>query len=286
MRVIIDTLEPFDRDGSVDLRGGELAVAEELLHAAEVGAVVEEMGREGVAQLVGSEAGVEPGGSEVALEQELDGAAVELFALGGDEEDVVVEGAGVEIGLERADRGAADRAHALLAAFAEDADGALPEIEVAALEGHQFRETQPGAVEDFQPRDVAEHLPVLGVAAGLLFAAGGLEFFAFVPKKFRGLEQGQDLFLVEKDGEAARHLGQGEVGDGVRFHPAFAEGLLVEGAQGGEAESDGAGAELLRPGEAVEVGLEVGGLQVPPRFVRDGGLEFEEGLAVIADGVG
>ena len=46
------TLEAIDGDGSVNLRGGELAVAEQFLHAAQVGAVIEQVRGEGVAQLV------------------------------------------------------------------------------------------------------------------------------------------------------------------------------------------------------------------------------------------
>ena len=53
----------------------------------------------------------ESGGEEITLERELHGAAVELRAcLRGKEERVAVVRAGVEIGLDRADGGTAERA--------------------------------------------------------------------------------------------------------------------------------------------------------------------------------
>ena len=52
MGLIIDTFQSLDRDGSVNLRGGQLAVTEQFLHAAQIGAVVEQVGREGMPQFV------------------------------------------------------------------------------------------------------------------------------------------------------------------------------------------------------------------------------------------
>ena len=53
MGVVVDLFHAFGGDVGVDLGGGETGVAEEFLDAAEVCAVVEEVGGEAVAELVG-----------------------------------------------------------------------------------------------------------------------------------------------------------------------------------------------------------------------------------------
>ena len=45
-------LQPFARHVGIDLRGGNVAVPEQHLHHAQVGAMVQQMGGEGVVKLV------------------------------------------------------------------------------------------------------------------------------------------------------------------------------------------------------------------------------------------
>lgn len=52
MRFLVDLFHALDRDMSVNLRGRETGVAEQGLHAAEVGPMIEEMSCETMAQLV------------------------------------------------------------------------------------------------------------------------------------------------------------------------------------------------------------------------------------------
>ncbi len=49
----VELFEPFPGDVGIDLGGGEVAVAEQHLHDPQVGAVIEQMGGEGVTQGVG-----------------------------------------------------------------------------------------------------------------------------------------------------------------------------------------------------------------------------------------
>ncbi len=49
----VELLEPLPGDVGIDLGGGEVAVAEQHLHYPQVGAVIEQMGGEGVTQGVG-----------------------------------------------------------------------------------------------------------------------------------------------------------------------------------------------------------------------------------------
>ena len=53
VRGVVDGAQPLPTDMSVTLGGGEVGVTEQLLHGAEVGATVEQVGGEGVAQGVG-----------------------------------------------------------------------------------------------------------------------------------------------------------------------------------------------------------------------------------------
>ena len=53
MKLLVDRSEVFAVHVGVDLGGGEVGVAEHLLHRAQVGAALEQVGREAVAQRVG-----------------------------------------------------------------------------------------------------------------------------------------------------------------------------------------------------------------------------------------
>src|ERR1700722_13003743 len=114
------------------------------------------MGRERMPQLVRSQLGVEPRRGEVTLQGELDRPPVELPPLRGNKKRLAVEGARVEISFQRADGGISQRAKSFLPALADDAHRSLVKIEIAPLDLHQFRKTQPGAVKKLEPRDVAE----------------------------------------------------------------------------------------------------------------------------------
>jgi hypothetical protein len=63
--VVVSVAEAFFCDVGVDLGGGEGGVAEEGLDGTEVGPVVEEVGREGVAEFVGGDVEGDGGEGEV-----------------------------------------------------------------------------------------------------------------------------------------------------------------------------------------------------------------------------
>ena len=52
MRLLVDLLQPLRCDVRVDLRGGEIGVAEKFLNAAQVGTGIEHVGGEAVPKLV------------------------------------------------------------------------------------------------------------------------------------------------------------------------------------------------------------------------------------------
>jgi len=64
----VGAAEAFDADVGVDLSGGDVGVAEHFLDGAEVGTVVEEMGRKGVAEHVRGDILTDVGGSGAAFD--------------------------------------------------------------------------------------------------------------------------------------------------------------------------------------------------------------------------
>jgi hypothetical protein len=75
----------------VDLGGREGLVAQEFLDAAEVRAVVEEVGGEGVAEGVGGDGGVQADLDEVLVELAADGAGAEALAVLVEEEGDIAD---------------------------------------------------------------------------------------------------------------------------------------------------------------------------------------------------
>ena len=173
-------------DVRVDLRGGDVRVAEELLHDAEVGAADEHVGREGMAEHVRMHLGAADGAggslddlvngdalerSPCAREQQLvsaePGAAVELWA------------AVLEVLLDGIKRGLRDGDDALLVPLADDGEHALLDVHAAEVERADFACAQAARVEEVEQRAVAE-VEVERVFSGLLFAdddarGGGLD---------------------------------------------------------------------------------------------------------------
>ena len=74
VRGIVGFFEAFDGDVGVDLRGGEVGVAEEFLDAAEIGAAVKEVCGVAVAEFVGGDFGIEAGAGKISLEAGLNDA--------------------------------------------------------------------------------------------------------------------------------------------------------------------------------------------------------------------
>ena len=133
-------------DVRVDLRGDEALVAQQFLHAADVGAAVQQVRGEAVAERVGRRALVEAGFFEVLFEHPGDAAGGEPGAeLVGEDRGLAAclfarrELADCEPALERAGGVGADRREPFLLAFAADADDAGREIEVAVVAGRRAR---------------------------------------------------------------------------------------------------------------------------------------------------
>ena len=86
MRSLVGGAEAGGADVRVDLRRHEALVAQEFLHAADVGAAVQEVRREAVPERVGRGATIETRGSQILFEHPADAAGGEAAAEAIDEE--------------------------------------------------------------------------------------------------------------------------------------------------------------------------------------------------------
>ena len=162
VRLEVGIPPPPIRDMGVDLGRPQVGVAEHLLHAPEVGAALEQVGGEGVAEEVRVDTlGVEPGLRREASDDQERTCAGERSALGVEEELRAVPAVEVrppagQVPPQRLDRLGPERDDALLVALADAAHEALLEVDAAALEPDGLADPEAGAVEQLDQRPVAE----------------------------------------------------------------------------------------------------------------------------------
>lgn len=145
----------------VALRRSEVGVAEHLLHGAQVGATLEQVGREGVAE----EMGVDALRLETRLRGEL--AQDEEGARAGERPSTCVQEelrpvATIEVGASHREvatdglgRRAPERNDALLAALADDPNDPLVEVDGALLETDRLGDAEARPVQELDERAVA-----------------------------------------------------------------------------------------------------------------------------------
>ncbi len=68
MVFLVKALEPLAGDVSINLRGREVTMPQEQLHHAEIGAVIEQVGRKGVPKPVGRDGPIDAGFQRVTLD--------------------------------------------------------------------------------------------------------------------------------------------------------------------------------------------------------------------------
>src|SRR5439155_1407537 len=74
MRLVVAVAQPVGGHVRVNLRVGETAMAEQFLHAADVGAAIQQVSCKAVAERVRARARIEPRLGEILLEQPADAA--------------------------------------------------------------------------------------------------------------------------------------------------------------------------------------------------------------------
>lgn len=284
---LVSASEAVGGDVSVDLGGGELGVAEHFLDASEVGASVEQMGGEAVAEFVGRDLGIEPRGEQMAFQAVLKGARWERAGIvtAAPEDGLIgfwAQTQDLPVGLHRPEGMGTDGNEALFAAFAEDADHGFVRVQILHAQAAEFGDTQAAGVDEFENGGVARGYGGVEGAAGFRFL-GSVEFAC------GSREEGLHLFDGEESDEASGQLWKRKVLDWSRSDVTAPEQEPIERAQGGETQADGGGAEGL----AAEVSQEepelfAGDLRPIRRALVLGlepGGELVQGLGVVAQRV-
>src|SRR5581483_11009823 len=138
----------------VALRGGEPAVAEQLLDQAEVGSLAQHVGGEAVAQGVRGHALAEPRPAGHALDDPVGAPGGEPAAPGVLEQGAAPATAQGQMGGQGLERGLADRHDALLGALADHAHGAPGLVEVVEVEAAGLGDPEAAGVEELHQRPV------------------------------------------------------------------------------------------------------------------------------------
>ena len=241
-------------------------MTEQHLYDAQIGAVIEKVGGEGVAQSVRGEWFGDPGLDGIALDELPEGLARHAVAAAGRKQEVAdpaaedVQPWTACIVAQPVAGVLAERHQTLLAALAEDAHHALGQTDLARGEIDQFADAQTAGIEHFQHGAVAMAACVFGV---------------------RGVEQGFDVGLAQALGQRASELGRLDAGAGVDLDQTAPAQMLIELAQTGEQTRAGARvASLLgESGQIVEqIGALGGDQRAPALLVQPVGEGAQIGL--------
>lgn len=286
MELFVNLAEVGVGDVGVDLSGGNVGVAEERLNGAEVGAVHEEVGGEGMAESVGGDVLGNAGGASMFLNNTFDGARGEatVIARGVDSVEIARivkkesgEGilAHVEIFADTVGSSLGDENWAVFLAFTTDDKFATVEVDGVAIEIDKLGDAEPARKEELDDSAVAE--------TGFGIVGDGVEqVFDFVVMK-----EGDLLF------DGAREVDEGRV---ERFDIATGE-VFEKTAEGDEMISLSDGLEVFSAGVvdfvtieaeaelAEDFGVELGRLKI--RIAKDVGENIvgaEKVEAVIFDG--
>src|SRR6516225_5041595 len=161
MMLRVQLFETLARHVRVDLRRRKVTVPEQHLHDAQIGAVVQKVGSEGVAERVRRELLGDAGLARVTLDDVPEG--LPRHAVAAPRREQVI---GLPLEEDLAARAAAEfleGAHGLLAerdetfpiALAEDADHTLVEVDLTLAQVHQLRYPQSRGVQHFEHGAVA-----------------------------------------------------------------------------------------------------------------------------------
>ena len=221
----VQVFQSLARDVRVDLRGRQVAVSEQHLHHPQVGAVIEQVGRKGMAQGVRRQLFADAGLARVALDDVPEGLARHAITaargkqvIGLAFEQDLTARAPVEF-PDRAHRLLAERNESLAIALAENADNALVQVDLALAQVHELRHAQAGRVQ---------HLEHGAVAAAERIAHQ------------RRRQQRFDLLLGERAGERAADLRHGDLRGGILADLTLAHQVAEETAEAGKLTCRGA----------------------------------------------
>ena len=238
--------ESFAVDVGVDLGGGEAGVAEHVLDDAEVGAVFEKVGGEGVAHDVGVDVFRESGGACAFFDDLTDAVAGEFFASVGEEDGVgfaaVAQEAGpgvLEVGAQGFGGDAAEWDVAGFAAFAGDAEEVFFPVYLLGAEVDEFGDAESAAVQHFEDGAVAGAVGELGGVDALEQGVDGVgcqgfrQLAAGAAAFEEGGRVGRDVFLACQEAEELAQVYDGDAAGGGGEVVLGAQPAVVFGQVGG-----------------------------------------------------
>jgi len=238
VEAVMDGLEALLVDVSVNLGGRNVGVAKHLLDHAEIGAVAEQMGGEGMAEQMRVDIYLNAGVAADALEDLPDADGGQFCAAHGKEDfaaGALLDHAGALPGKVFGNGVAglaADGDEAGLVALACDADDLLVEVKVFQAGIGQLGNAEAAGVEQFHHGAIPQAERLIGGDA---------------------LQEALDLELVEGLREETLGAREGDVLGGVGLEEIAGEKKAEEYLDGDDDELDGAGgkAALLAMGEVI-----------------------------------
>jgi hypothetical protein len=264
MRFVVDAGEMLKIKVGVDLGRADIGVAQEFLHRPEVATGLEQVGGEGMPQLMGMDAGRHAETARPLAHAGLNRAGAQATAEPADEQRLLLRAlqelaATVEPSAERFPGLAPHRDDPLLAAFARDPHEAIAEIQIGHVEAGQLRQSQPRGIEQLHDRAVPQHQRFVALE----------------------LQQPRHLIHVQGLGQMARQLRRRHVAGGVRVHDVFPDQEGEEAPQGGQPALDAAGGEAPAVAPGGKGANMIAVHRLPARQVL-GGEETHQGVEVTA----
>ena len=162
MGLLEGTPETIVGDMGVDLGGGERCVSEHLLHAAQVGTSLQQMGGHRMPQAVRPQVRSALHQTQGAMHDPADHPRVDPAASLSDEDGIVRTGAGEETatlldpGGQGTQRGSSQRHGPFLVPFAQDTHHSPVQVHVASVQPAELGDADAGGVQQFEHGDVAQ----------------------------------------------------------------------------------------------------------------------------------
>src|SRR3989338_146292 len=163
MCLVVNLLQPLRRDVRVDLRRGQTRMAEQLLDAAQIRTVLQQVRGETVPKTVRTDRPGQAAERDVLLQEPVHLAHGDAAALLADEDGVghlELLGPPGQVGLDGLEGRRADRAQTLFLPLAAHHDRAGNIVDILKIQADEFADPDAGGVERFQQGPVAQAKPL------------------------------------------------------------------------------------------------------------------------------
>lgn len=240
MGFLVSGSEFFGGKMGIDLGGGEICMSQEFLNASEVGAGVEKMSGEAVAEFMGCNGGIQAGLTEVFFEPQLDQFRIHggVFAVVGQKDGQVRQFrmlGFLPVIMDRVQGGRADGKAPFFFSLAHDAKELAIPLDVLDEEAAEFADSQAAGINGFKDGGVSDK----GGGRGGCVLGLAPHFHQ------RRLQQVGHLLDGEKSRQVFVGFGKRDLFDGDFRQFSFFDEVAVEAAKSGEAKLNGGAAEIV-----------------------------------------